>query len=405
MKKGKSIDERLIPEVNIGMSGHVDHGKTTLTQALTGKWTDTHSEELKRGITIKLGYADTTFYSCKRGHTGTTEKCVKCFEPCEPIRTVSFVDAPGHETLIATMLSGASLMDGALLLVAANEGIQPQTAEHLTALDISGIRNIVVVQNKIDLVTEEKALESYKQIKEFLKGTVAENAPIIPISAQHNVNMDVLIETINQVIKKPQRQAGNPKMLIARSFDINRPGEDIEKLKGGVVGGSIVQGEFSIGEEIEIVPGLDVKERFEPIKTKIIGLQKMGKSVEKAGPGGLLAIQTSLDPFLTKADKLAGQVLGLVGKVPQTLQEIKVKVNLLNKVIGVKEDLKVDPIRNGENLILTVGTARTVGEVFSVGKEISIELRLPVAADKGDRVAIARQVSGRWRLIGWGQIV
>ena len=405
MKKGKSIDERLIPEVNIGMSGHVDHGKTTLTQALTGKWTDTHSEELKRGITIKLGYADTTFYSCKRGHTGTTEKCVKCFEPCEPIRTVSFVDAPGHETLIATMLSGASLMDGALLLVAANEGIQPQTAEHLTALDISGIRNIVVVQNKIDLVTEEKALESYKQIKEFLKGTVAENAPIIPISAQHNVNMDVLIETINQVIKKPQRQAGNPKMLIARSFDINRPGEDIEKLKGGVVGGSIVQGEFSIGEEIEIVPGLDVKERFEPIKTKIIGLQKMGKRVEKAGPGGLLAIQTSLDPFLTKADKLAGQVLGLVGKVPQTLQEIKVKVNLLNKVIGVKEDLKVDPIRNGENLILTVGTARTVGEVFSVGKEISIELRLPVAADKGDRVAIARQVSGRWRLIGWGQIV
>ena len=387
------------------MSGHVDHGKTTLTQALTGKWTDTHSEELKRGITIKLGYADATFYSCKNAHTGITEKCVKCFEPCEPIRTVSFVDAPGHETLIATMLSGASLMDGALLLVAANEGIQPQTAEHLTALDISGIKNIVVVQNKIDLVTEEKALESYKQIKEFLKGTVAENAPIIPISAQHNVNMDVLIETINQVIKKPQRQAGNPKMLIARSFDINRPGEDIEKLKGGVVGGSIVQGEFSIGEEIEIVPGLDVKGRFEPIKTKIIGLQKMGKSVEKAGPGGLLAIQTSLDPFLTKADKLAGQVLGLVGKVPQTLQEIKVKVNLLNKVIGVKEDLKVDPIRNGENLILTVGTARTVGEVFSVGKEISIELRLPVAADKGDRVAIARQVSGRWRLIGWGQIV
>lgn len=400
------IDDRLISEVNIGMVGHVDHGKTTLTEALTGKWTDTHSEELKRGITIKLGYADATFYFCKKCKTsGNTPKCIKCFGDCEVNRTVSFVDAPGHETLMATVLSAASLMDGALLLVDAKEGIQPQTAEHLTALDISGIEKIIVVQNKIDLVSPQEAKENYKIIKEFLKGTIAEKAPIIPISAQHRVNIDVLIDTINEVIKKPERDPKKPpKMLIARSFDINKPSEEISKLKGGVLGGSLVQGEFSVGDEIEIVPGLDLKGGYEPIKTKILSLQKSGQDLDKAGPGGLLAVQTGIDPYLSKADKLSGHVCGLVGKVPKKLKEITLKVNLLKKVIGLKEESHVDPIKTGESLMITVGTARTVGVVESLGKEVKIDLKIPVAGDKGDRVAISRQVAGRWRLIGWGEI-
>ena len=136
------------------MVGHVDHGKTTLTRALSGTWTDTHSEERKRGISIKLGYADTAFYQTKDGQyypmgkrpDGTKDK------DSELQRTVSFVDAPGHETLMAVMISGASIMDGALLLIAANETCpQPQTREHLAALQIAGIKNIVIVQNKVDL--------------------------------------------------------------------------------------------------------------------------------------------------------------------------------------------------------------------------------------------------------------
>ncbi|HYA54160.1 MAG TPA: GTP-binding protein, partial [Thermoplasmata archaeon] len=129
------------PEVNIGLVGHVDHGKTTLTQALTGEWTDRHSEELKRGISIKLGYADAAFYKCPNcpepsGYS-VEPKCPSCGGEAKFLRAVSFVDAPGHETLMATMLSGAAIMDGALLLVAANEHCpQPQTREHLYALDI-----------------------------------------------------------------------------------------------------------------------------------------------------------------------------------------------------------------------------------------------------------------------------
>ncbi|MFQ3275589.1 MAG: translation initiation factor 2 subunit 3, partial [Candidatus Nanohaloarchaea archaeon] len=222
-----------VPEVNIGLVGHVDHGKTTLTNALSGKWTDEHSEELKKGITIKLGYADVSYYKDEDGFNVDGDG--------DHVRTLSLVDAPGHETLMANVLSGAAIMDGAILLVAADEEVpQPQTREHLAALDIIGIENIVVVQNKIDKVSKEKAKENYQQIKEFLKGSVAEDAPIVPISAQQEVNIDALLETIDEEIPTPDRDLeSDPKMLVARSFDINKPGTEIDEIKGSVVGGSL----------------------------------------------------------------------------------------------------------------------------------------------------------------------
>ena len=157
-------------EVNIGLIGHVDHGKTSLTEALTGKWTDTHSEELKRGISIRLGYADASFYKCGKCKGAeaysNNEKCPICGGIAKLLRVVSFVDAPGHETLMATMLSGAALMQGAILVIAANEPVpQPRTAEHLMALSILGVKDVIAVQNKIDLVDKAKAMENYKQIR------------------------------------------------------------------------------------------------------------------------------------------------------------------------------------------------------------------------------------------------
>ena len=177
------------PEVNIGLVGHVDHGKTTLVQALSGEWTDQHSEEMKRGISIRLGYADATFRRCPEEDEPAAftveETCGEHDVETDVLRTVSFVDAPGHETLMATMLSGASIMDGAVLVVSASEPVpQDQTEEHLMALDIIGIDNIVVAQNKVDLVDQERAQENYQQIQEFVEGTVAEGAPIVPVSAQ-----------------------------------------------------------------------------------------------------------------------------------------------------------------------------------------------------------------------------
>src|SRR3989344_1695959 len=226
LKTKKQIDNTgnivVQPEINIGLVGHVDHGKTTLTQALSGIWTDTHSEEIKRGITIRLGYANVSIYKCR--------KCKNCGNKAEFQRKVSLVDAPGHETLMATMLSGAAIMDSALLVIAANEECpQPQTREHLMALEITGIKSIIIVQNKIDLVNEEEARKNYDQIKKFVDGSIAKDAPIIPISAQHDINIDALLEAIEVNFKTPKRDLSkDPIMFVARSFDINKPGLEID---------------------------------------------------------------------------------------------------------------------------------------------------------------------------------
>jgi translation initiation factor 2 subunit 3 len=400
------------PEANIGMIGHVDHGKTTLTQCLTGTWTDVHSEEIKRGISIKLGYADAAFYK----YPGLpTPACYGTKDTKEGakgnlLRTVSFVDAPGHETLMAIMLSGAAIMDGALLLVAANDKCpQPQTREHLQALEIAGNKHIVICQNKIDLVSEEKALANYKEIEDFVSGTVAEDAPIIPVSAHHEVNIDSLIEAIEKQIPTPPRDSSkDPLMFAARSFDINRPGTFPDKLTGGVIGGSLLEGSLKQGQEIEVGPGQIIEEkgqrRIEPLLTTITSLHKGGQKVDTAGPGGLLAIGTLLDPVLTKSDSLAGKVIGLPGTLPPIWDSFSIETHLLERVVAT-DNAKVDPIKTREPLMLTVGTATTVGTVSSArANVVDLKLKLPVCARSGQRVAVSRRVENRWRLIGHGTI-
>ena len=403
----------LQPEVNIGLVGHVDHGKTTLTQALTGVWTDRHSEEIKRGISIKLGYADCAFYRCpgEEAPECFTSDPKSCEAKAELMRVVSFVDAPGHETLMAVMLSGTGLMDGAILMIAANEVCpQPQSKEHLMGLHISGIENIVVVQNKIDLVDEETALENYEAIKKFLAGTVAENAPIIPISAQQSVNLDVLIQAIEEHIPTPDHDLeAPPRMSIARSFDCNMPGRGPDELMGGVIGGSLAQGIWKVGDEVEIAPGMQIEEQnqvtWEPIYTSIESIVAGGEDLPEARPGGLLAISTRLDPQMTKSDSLVGKMAGKPGTLPTVWHDFTLDLHLLDFVVGSLEDVQVEPIRSNEPLMLNVNTATTVGMVTSVvGDHADVRLKLPVSAEPGDRVAISRRIGTRFRLIGHGVI-
>ncbi|MFB6171134.1 MAG: translation initiation factor IF-2 subunit gamma [Haloarculaceae archaeon] len=402
------------PEVNIGLVGHVDHGKTTLVQALSGEWTDQHSEEMKRGISIRLGYADATFRECPdqpEPERYTVEEECPDGSPSEPLRTVSFVDAPGHETLMATMLSGAAIMDGAVLVIGANEPVpQAQTEEHLMALDIIGIENIVIAQNKIDLVSPDRARENYEEIASFVEGTVAEDAPVVPVSAQQGVNMDLLIQTIEEAIPTPERDPdADPQLQVARSFDINRPGTEYADLMGGVIGGSLVRGRLAVGDDIEIRPGREVEEsgqsEYRPVETSIRSLQAGGESVEEVTPGGLLGVGTGLDPSLTKGDALAGQVAGAPGTLPPTREQFTMEVELLDRVVGDEEG-EIEEISTGEPLMLTVGTATTVGSVTSAREaECEVALKRPVCADAGAKIAINRRVGARWRLIGVGTLV
>ena len=401
------------PEVNIGTIGHVDHGKTTLVQSLTGVWASRHSEELKRGITIRLGYADMAIYKCPkceqpRNYT-VKPVCPSCDTKAEFVRAISFVDAPGHEALMATMLSGAAVMDGAILVIAADELCpQPQTREHLAAAEVIGIKNIIIVQNKIDIVEEKRARKSYEEIKNFVKGTVAENAPIIPVSAQHEINIDVLLNAIEEIIPTPERDETKPPLMyIIRSFDVNKPGTPIEDLDGGIIGGTIAQGKFKVGDEIEIRPGISIEREgktvYNPLISEIVSLHAGEKSIKEATCGGLVGVGTLLDPSYSKADGLNGNIAGKTGLLPPTLTELTLETHVLERAVGTKEQLKVERINPGELLLLHVGAAVNLGKVLSIKKNVvKVKLTRPICAQPDSRVSISRKITARWRLIGYG---
>lgn len=378
--------------LNVGVVGHIDHGKTSLLSKITGKFADTHSEELKRGITIKLGYADIIIE--KNGKK----------------RYVSFVDCPGHEMLMATMLSGAALVDAAILVIAANEGIKPQTKEHLIALQAKNVKNIIIVQNKIDLVSKEEAKKNYEVIKNFLKGTIAENSVIVPISVQQNINIDYLKELLVDVEIPSRDIKSDPEFLIARSFDINKPGTEVGKLHGGVIAGILKKGKLKVGDEIEIKPGLAEKHAnqisYKSIKTKIISIYRGVHKIDEATPGGSLAFETELDNVLTKTDSLSGSIASLVGKLPEISENLKVKYRLFSDVLGEEVESKIEDLKPSENIMLSINTTITVGKIKKIKKdEIELSLKISVVPIKGDSVGLARNMNGHWRLIGFGEIL
>ena len=402
LKKPKEVVQ---PEINIGMIGHVDHGKTSLTKALTNKWCDTHSEEMKRGISIRLGYADIVFYKLKTSsgvvYSNKAEYSGQSAEVLSK-RVVSFVDAPGHETLMTTMLSGAALMNGAVLVIAANEPCpQPRTIEHLMALKFAGVEKVVVAQNKIDLITKEQALENYKAIRNFLDIYGYKEAPIIPTAANFGANIDSLIEAIETHIPTPKFDESKPlKMFIARSFDINKPGTKSKDLKGAVIGGSIAQGTVSVGDEIELCPGLKGK-----TIAKVMSIATDQGLIQKARPGGLIAISTSLDPSVGQNDQLRGQIAAKPGLLPAPVKELILKINLFERMIeqNIKEKTA---IKVTEPLVITIGTNTVVGFVIKTDSKATVlNLKNEVIVEKGERVAISKNIAGQWRLIAFGEVL
>ncbi len=391
-----------IDALNIIIAGHIDHGKTTLLQKLSGKWTDTHSEELKRGITIKLGYADTIIYKDKDAFT--IEK------KGTPQRYISFIDAPGHEMLMATMLSGAAIVDAAILVVAANEGIKPQTKEHLMALQAKNIKDIIIVQNKIDLTTKDEAIANYKALKEFFKGTIAENAPVIPISAQQGINIDKVYEAICTISIPERKESADPIFLIARSFDINKPGTTPANLKGAVLGGTLKQGTLKVGDTIEIKPGIIKKEAnqvsYNTVTTKVRALFKGSEKCDTLTPGGSVAIETELDMRAGKTDSLSGCVASHIGKLPEIATEIELEHTLFRKIVTASSESEVDNLKPSEMLMLSANTAVSVGTIKKIkGNHATMHLRIPIVPFKGEQVGIARNINNHWRLIGYGTIL
>ncbi|MEN3048151.1 MAG: translation initiation factor IF-2 subunit gamma [Candidatus Caldarchaeales archaeon] len=405
------------PEVNIGTLGHVDNGKTTLVQAITGVWTARHSEELKRGITIRIGYADAAVYRCplceEPFNYKTSVICPAHGVQTELARVVSFIDCPGHHSLMITMLSGAPLFDGAVFVVDARVKFpQPQDREHLEAMLVMGMRNIVFAQNKVDVVTPERARENYDEIVSYATSRGLEEPVVVPVSAQQGAGVEALLYAMEMCIPTPKRDPAKPFLMpVLRSFDVNMPGTVATEIKGGVIGGSIVQGTVRIGDEIEIVPGLPARpdqpgSPYEPVHTVARNIKAGGRGVREASCGGLVGIETDLDPSFTKSDGMSGNMAGRPGTLPPVWGELDLEYALFERVVGVDGDLKVGRIAPREALVLNAYSAVTSGVVTSVsGERLSVKLTRPIAASPGDRVTISRKVGTGWRLIGYGRIV
>uniref|UniRef100_M4EP36 protein-synthesizing GTPase n=1 Tax=Brassica campestris TaxID=3711 RepID=M4EP36_BRACM len=432
--------------INIGTIGHVAHGKSTVVKAISGVQTVRFKNELERNITIKLGYANAKIYKCE------DEKCPRpmCYKAygsgkednplCDVpgfenskmklLRHVSFVDCPGHDILMATMLNGAAIMDGALLLIAANESCpQPQTSEHLAAVEIMQLKHIIILQNKIDLIQENVAINQHEAIQKFIMNTVADGAPIVPVSAQLKYNIDVVCEYIVKKIPIPKRNfISPPNMIVIRSFDVNKPGFELFsfnnrrrplrlKLAGLFIalGLNIFRGVLKVNQLIEIRPGIVVKDergnpKCTPIYSRIISLYAEQNELQYAVPGGLIGVGTTMDPTLTRADRLVGQVLGEIGSLPDVFVELEVNFFLLRRLLGVRikgseKQGKVTKLTKGEVLMLNIGSMSTGAKVVGVKNDLAkLQLTAPVCTSKGEKVALSRRVEKHWRLIGWGQI-
>ncbi|MBX4212592.1 translation initiation factor IF-2 subunit gamma, partial [Candidatus Pacearchaeota archaeon] len=286
---------------------------------------------------------------------------------------------------------------------------KPQTREHLMALQAKHVQRLIVVQNKIDLVEMDQAKKNYKEIKEMLKGNY-DNAPIIPVSAQQGVNLNLIYQALAEIPLPVRKKEGDPMFIVARSFDINRPGTTPAQLHGAVLGGTLNQGTLRVGDEIEIKPGKVMKEAnqyfYKPIITKVRRLFNGSTDVKELVPGGSMSVETELDMALGKGDALAGNVASLKGKLPAATTETNVKFTLFPEFYGSMGKAKVEPLKPSELLMLSINTSITGGVVKHVkGNEMDLSLKVPIVAFKGENVAIARNINNHWRLIGYGEII
>lgn len=265
----------------IGTAGHVDHGKSTLVKVLTGIDPDRLAEEKERGMTIDLGFA---WLKLPGG------------------REVSIVDVPGHESFIKNMLAGVGGIDAALLVVAADEGVMPQTREHLAILDLLRVRRGVVALTKADLVDEEWLELVREEVQEQLKTTTLANAPIIPVSAYTGLGLPALLAQLEQVLDETQERENiaRPRLPIDRVFTMTG--------FGTVVTGTLLDGSFKLGQEVEVLP--------QAIRTRIRTLQTHRHQVEVAQPGSRVAINLA---NVARTDLERGNIVALPGQLRPTI--------------------------------------------------------------------------------------
>ncbi len=347
----------------IGTAGHIDHGKSVLIRALTGIDPDRLPEEKERGMTIDLGFAWMKLPSGQE---------------------VGIVDVPGHERFVKNMLAGVGGIDLALLIVAADEGIMPQTREHLAILDLLDIRKGIVVITKKDLVDEELLSLVRLEVEELIKPTGLDEAPIVAVSAVTGEGLPDLVSTIDLILAsaEPRKDIGRPRLMIDRVFTIAG--------SGTVVTGTLVDGSLSVGQEVEVVPS--------GLKARLRGLQTHKTRIDTASPGSRVAANVT-GVAISQLER--GDVLTYPGWLVPTTR-IDVRLRMLSNLRH--------PLRHGAAASFFTGAAEVLAKVHLLEKEkldsgdiswAQLALSKPVALVKGDHFIIRSPMD----TLGGGQIV
>ena len=350
----------------IGTAGHVDHGKSTLVHALTGIDPDRLREEKEREMTLDLGFAWVTLPNG------------------EPI---GIVDVPGHRDFIENMLAGVGSIEAVLFVIAADEGVMPQTREHLAILDLLGIGAGVVALTKVDIAESEEWIELVAaDVSDTLEGTALEGAPIVPVSARTGQGLDELLVVLQELLAqvKPRPDRGRPRLPIDRVFTISG--------FGTVVTGTLIDGRFEVGQEVEILPRRS--------KARVRGLQTHKQKIERAIPGSRVAMNLS---GINKADLKRGDVVTAPGWLHPTV--------LVDVQLRYLPDAQ-RPLRHNTQLKFFSGAAETLARVRLLGQDrlapgqsgwAQLRLQEPVPLVKGDRFIV--RVPSPPATVGGGVVV
>lgn len=404
------------PTFNIGFIGDVGNGKTSLVSAITSTNTRRYKKEQEQGGTRKLGYANAKIFKCDKcpeplcytsGSGETIEiNCENCNDKTKLIRHFSIVDCPGHDSLMATMLNGTSVMDFTILVESVSNSVFPgkQTKEHLKITEISKIPNICVCLNKIDVYKKEDTIERMKLLKKYLAETTCKDNDIIPISANSKINYKYILQDIVDKTKNfnlEESEENICKMFGVRSFNINKQYSDYKDIKGGVIGGSISYGKLNKGDEITIYPGhiISADKQCCPIKTKVLEMLSEKNQLDTAHSGGLIAVQTEIDSFFTSQDKLIGSCIIKGEPKIKVFHSIRILTEIFNEKYPVNTGDKIYVNCNSKNIICNVEKMNK--------KKTKMELTgtYPICAEIGDKINISIMNGNTKCLAMTGEIV
>jgi len=400
------------PIRNIGMLGMVADGKSTCVLRLTNTATQRHSKETKNNITIKIGYADTKIYKNNDKYiTNGLNSDMLDNNENELVNHISLIDCPGHHELILAMLGSIKLMDGVIIIVSANEKISSKKSliQHLRAVKLSKISKIIICLNKIDLIDDIKLVKQrYKELLNILKVMeIKISYPIIPTSLAKNVGTDLLVHGIQTVfgnnIFHDSEEIRKEYFMSNRSFDVNKPGTDIDDLCGAVIGGSLISGSLSIGDEIEIRPGIlrinkNGERDYHELTTHITSLKYGNNELDTIYQGGLTAIGTDIFPIIGKDNRLQGKLIGKKGMLPSVYCSIELD-NINIECFGNVWEPEV-----GKGLFLQVENQNVRAIIEEIKDNSNMIFKLiaePVCIDQDTLVILVDKTAGT-QIIGYG---